>query len=192
MLQFATDSSSLMPLRHQVETALEGGCQWIRLTSGTDVGEIAKMCEKHGVMLVLDDDVDTVDRLRIHGVHLTHWTRGEVIATREKLGPHAVIGLTFDIDGDPGQLTALDVDYITIPKPDSENYIGMYRMLVSSMRKGKLEVHPVVSGNFALEELRPLIAAGIEGIEVNGQLMAAPFPAELIREYIDTLAEIRK
>lgn len=174
MLQFATDSSSLMPQKQQVETALNEGCQWIRLTSETDVEAIMEICKEKGVMLVLDDDVETVDRLRIHGLHMTQWDRGSVIATREKLGPHAVLGLTFPIDGDPEQLKALDVDYITVPKPDSEDYLAEYGLLIDKMLKLKLEIHPVASGNFAYEELEPLIATGMEGVEVSGKILDIP------------------
>lgn len=191
MLQFATDSASLMPQKEQTNIALAGGCAWIRLTSTADLEEIAKTCEQQGVMLVLDDDVETVDRLRIHGLHLTDWNRGSVIETREKLGPHAVLGLTFPIDGNPEELKALDVDYITIPKPDSENYIQDYKRLVDAMRAAKLEIHPVASGNFALEELKPLIATGIEGVEVSGKMLESPMPAESIRLYIETLNQAR-
>lgn len=192
MLQFATDAASLMPQKQQVDEALAGGCGWIRLTSETDIEEIAKKCEKEGVMLVLDDDVDTVDRLRIHGLHMTVWNRGQIIETREKLGPHAVLGLTFPIDGDVEQLKALDVDYITIPKPDSENYLNEYADLVDKMFKAKLEIHPVASGNFAFEELEPIIATGIEGVEVSGQILNIPVPEEIIPTMIKILADARK
>lgn len=190
MLQFATDSASLMPQKGQVDEAISEGCQWIRLTSDADIEEIAKKCEKEGIMLVLDDDVETVDRLRIHGLHMTVWDRGQVIATREKLGPHAVLGLTFPIDGDPEQLKALDVDYITIPKPDSENYLNEYADLVDTMRKAKLEIHPVASGYFAYEELEPLIATGVEGVEVSGKILDIPV-AGIIPTMIKILASTR-
>lgn len=191
MLQFATDSGSLTPAKDQVAVAIEGGCQWIRLTSSADIEEIAKTCEVQGVMLVLDDDINTVDRLRVHGLHLTSWDRGAVIAAREKLGPHAVLGLTFPVDGDVEQLRALDLDYITIPKPDSAEYLSMYSALVGKMRKAKLEVHPVASGYFAIDELAPVIATGIEGVEISGAILSLPMPANLIRSMIETLNNSR-
>lgn len=191
MLQFATDGGLTLTQKEQVAIALEGGCGWIRLTSSDDIEEIAKVCEKQGVMLVLDDDVATVDRLRIHGLHLTTWDRGQVIATREQLGPHAVLGLTFPIDGDPEQLRALDIDYITIPKPDSEEYLQQYARLVEMLRKAAPDLHPVASGNFAIEALRPLIAAGIAGVEVSGSILTNPMPIQLIRSMIEALSDAR-
>lgn len=191
MLQFATDATSLIPQKQQVNIALEGGCEWIRLTSEADIEELAKICEQQQVMLVLDNDVETVDRLRIHGLHMTSWTRGEIIAMREKLGPHAVLGITFPIDGNVDDLKALDIDYITIPKPDAEDYLVKYQKLVTELHAKTKDIHPVASGNFSLEILQSLLATGIEGIEMSQEILTAPMPAEFTKSVIAKLQSLR-
>lgn len=90
MLQFATDDSSRHPVGKQVEIALQAGCRWIRVT-GTPADEIVEglipPCQDNDAILVLDNNIELVDKLRIHGLHLTEWTRGSLIGGPREARP---------------------------------------------------------------------------------------------------------
>ncbi len=190
MLQFATDDSIRHSVAEQVELALQAGCRWIRVT-GTPADEAAEklipLCQENDAILVLDNNIELVDRLRVHGLHLTEWTRGSVIAAREKLGPHAIIGLSCQDATQLEDLAALDVDYLVAECPDGENQVDFYARFVEALRKVHSEIHPVASGDIPVALYPSVIATGIEGIEISGAITDAPDPSAFIRLALETL-----
>lgn len=195
MLQFATCDSPVFSTAGQVEKVLEGGCKWIRLTgpqTAESVEALMPSCREAEAILVLDNDTDLVDRLRIHGLHLTAWTRGEVIAAREKLGPHAIIGVDCDdISRLPG-LKGLDVDYVVVKAPADKNIsdndlLEFYASVARKIKTENIDLHPVASGNFTPGILPSLLATGIEGVEMSHEIIDAPDPAAFVRELLEIL-----
>lgn len=190
MLQFATAESSRFTTYEQVKAAIEGGCGWVRLTGSqteAGVGEMIPLCRDAEVILVLDDDTALVDRLKIHGLHLTRWTRGEIIAAREQLGPHAIIGVTCTDAALAADLKGLDIDYMTVPAPADGNPLDFYREFVSSVRAHLPEIHIVAAGNFPVAMLPSLTATGIAGVELSDEVLEADDPAGFLRLAIASL-----
>ena len=78
MLQFITKPSSQYSMPEEARMALEGGCRWIELSSeGLDqeenvlkdiAKEIMPLCEDKEAFLIIDDDVELVDELKVHGL----------------------------------------------------------------------------------------------------------------------------
>ena len=129
MLQFATDDSSRHTVEEQVSLALNAGCRWIRVTGNPSEDAIRSLiapCQENDAILVLDNDIDLVDRLRIHGLHLTEWTRGSLIEARENLGPHAIIGVSCSDPALLGELAGLDIDYLVAYAPAGQNQEDFY------------------------------------------------------------------
>lgn len=86
-------------LARQVEQALRGGARLVQYrdkhtaaaTRKTRASALLALCRRHGVALVINDDVELAATLGAHGVHLG----GEdmaIAAARRRLGPHALIG----------------------------------------------------------------------------------------------------
>lgn len=164
--------------------AIKAGIRWIRLSgciAESIVNELIPICQESDTILILDNDIKLVDKLRIHGVHLTQWTRGEVIATREELGPHAIVGLTCDNPSNFNELSGLDIDYIVIQNPASEAPIDYYKKATEHLRNSNKEIHAVAEGDGLPIAIYPtLIASGIEGFELSGSILNAPDPSAFI------------
>jgi thiamine monophosphate synthase len=170
MFQFSTNESSETPIIRQVQAALDGGCQWIRLTgnhTAESVNQLIPLCQQADAILVLDDNAEVVEQLRIHGLHLTGWTRGELIAIREKLGPHAIIGVTCPEPALIEQLAGLDIDYMVIPAPAKADIPAYFVPFIEKLTTIKSEIHPVAAGNIPVSLRQAVLATGIEGIEIN-------------------------
>lgn len=190
MIQFATYPASTRPVDTQVKEAIAGGCLWVRLTgapSEEEVKALVPLCTEKGVILVLDDNVELVDRLKIHGIHLTSWDRGSVISVREKLGPHAIIGVTCDSAEKALQLKGLDIDYMTVAAPSDANPLDFYKDFASTVTKEEVKVHPVASGEFPVAMLCPVLGTGMVGIELSKEVADAPDPAEFIKLALSTV-----
>lgn len=190
MLQFATYESSCYSVKEQVETALEVGCRWIRLTGkpdDADVKELIPPCQESDAILVLDNNLELVDKLRIHGLHLTDWTRGQVIEAREKLGPHAILGVTCRESTLIRELSGLDVDYMVIPAPTGCIQEDFYIPFIKGLKECGSEIHPVASGNIQIASFQSILATGIEGIEISGKVLDAPDPMSFLNLAIRSL-----
>lgn len=192
MLQFATAESPRFSLTEQVEMVLKGGISWIRITgrhSRSEIEALMKPCEEAGAILVLDDDVEMVDSLRIHGLHLTSWTRGSVIAAREKLGPHAILGVTVESAEQIEQIKGLDLDYIVIPEPADGNPMEFYSSMVTVLREKTKDVHPVACGDIPVEAFQPLLSTGLEGFQISGEVLQAEDPGLFVSHALSALED---
>lgn len=190
MLQFATCESSLYSVPEQVDIAIKAGCKWIRLTGKCPeeiVGQIIPRCQDAEVILILDNDIGLVNRLRVHGLHITNWTCGEIIAAREELGPHAIIGVTCPSTEKLEELSGLDIDYMVIPAPTGMDEAGFYHDFVSRLKTVNNGIHPVASGHFSMTILPSILAIGIEGVELSDDVFKAPDPMSFLRSAIHSL-----
>jgi thiamine monophosphate synthase len=171
MYQFATSETTPSLVIEQVTSAIDGGCKWIRLFGNNlpidTIKDVVSKCQQTDIILILDNNVELVDQLRVHGVHLTDWTRGKLIEIREKLGPHAIIGLTCESSERLNELKGLDIDYLTIPAPKTENPTEFYQSFINLHHSLKLEIHPVAAGNIPVVLRQAILATGIEGIEIS-------------------------
>ena len=78
MLQFITHPSDRYTIAEEVQMAIEGGCKWIQLRMKdatydemkSTALEIIPICRENDIILVIDDNVELVNELRVHGVHL--------------------------------------------------------------------------------------------------------------------------
>jgi len=200
MLQFYTSISSGLTLPDQVKLAVSGGCRWIRIPAGADaqqIQQVTTICQEADAILIIDNDIEIVEQLRVHGLHLTKWSRRDVIAAREKLGPHAILGLSCHDSMCLEELKGLDVDYVTIPVPPGGNPVDFYSSFMEEFNKLRpslsdgavagMTLHPVASGDFSIDSLPSLTATGIEGIEMSAEILAAPDPVSFINLAIQTL-----
>lgn len=190
MLQYATFNSKEISAAGQTETVLRGGCRWIRLTGSqyeADVKALMPICQDSDAILVIDDDVELVENLRVHGVHLTSCDRGRLIAVREKLGPHAIIGVTCCSAADIEQLCGLDVDYITVPYTGNETPGEFYQGISHSISEAGAEVHLVASGCFPADALKSLLKAGVAGVEMSKEIFDNSDPAAFVKSVLDIL-----
>ena len=130
----AVDASAVDACRQ----AIEEGEMWIRLDlsslGAADADEVAEAvvaeCKASGVILTFVDDLEGVERMRVHGLHLTCAASSALRDARQRLGANAVIGadVTSAFDGTIGReaflsseadrLRALDIDYLSFEGND--------------------------------------------------------------------------
>ncbi len=192
MIQFATYPASARPVDSQVREAIAGGCLWVRLTGSSEeeIKTLIPLCTAKGVILVLDDNVELVDKLRIHGIHLTAWDRGSVIAVREKLGPHAIVGVACDSAEKAMELKGLDVDYMTVAAPSGVNPLDFFTEFAAKLKAEDVQVHPVASGEFPVAMLRPVLDTGMAGVELSEVVADASNPAEFMKLALSSVNNI--
>lgn len=192
MLQFITHPSEKYSIAEEVQMAIEGGCRWIQLrmkdASDEEVRnvalEIIPMCQETDTFLIIDDRVELVNELRVSGVHLGKEDMDPMQA-REILGPHAIIGITANTAADIIKFKGKDVDYVglgpfrfTTTKKNLAPEIGLegYTEIVKEVRAAGVELPIVAIGGITEDDVKPLMATGVNGIAMSGAIIGADDP----------------
>ena len=193
MLQFVTSPDNIDIIR----SVIDGGCAWIEVDPGNFSGEqlselltnIMALCRDTETILTVRHDVDLTDVLKIHGVHLLP---DDVSAadTREKLGPHAIIGVGVNDADEASALRGLDVDYITFGPFGSKFNLEDYRRFVESVRAQGVKTPIVAHGDITPSDVVNLLGAGVNGIAVSDAIAKSENPAEATRQFLDLLSPI--
>lgn len=198
MLQFITKKSKRYSVAEEAQMAVEGGCRWIQL-SVESVGEneealkevaheLVDLCSENEAFLIIENDVDLVEDLKVHGVFLRDGSRSTVANARERLGAHAVIGAMCRGYEEIAALKGLDVDYVAVPSPMSDVSAASYYSGVSVlMRDNAIDFHLVAMGDFPLELLPRLLSAGCAGVAVSGAIADTDDPVVSTRAILDAL-----
>ncbi len=192
MLQFITHPSEKYSIAEEVQMAIEGGCRWIQLrmkdASDEEVRnvalEIIPMCQETDTFLIIDDRVELVNELRVSVVHLGKEDMDPMQA-REILGPHAIIGVTANTAADIIKFKGKDVDYVglgpfrfTTTKKNLAPEIGLegYTEIVKDVRAAGVELPIVAIGGITEDDVKPLMATGVNGIAMSGAIIGADDP----------------
>ncbi|MCM1293662.1 MAG: thiamine phosphate synthase [Bacteroides sp.] len=192
MLQFITKNSDRYSIAEEVQMAIEGGCRWVqlRMKDATDEEvrqvalELIPMCRETDTFLVIDDRVSLVNELKVSGVHLGKEDMDPMQA-RELLGPHAIIGVTANTAEDILKFKGKDVDYVglgpyqfTITKKNLAPVLGLegYREVVKTVRDAGIELPIVAIGGIDIDDVKPIMQTGVNGIAVSSAIADAPDP----------------
>lgn len=203
MLQYITNDTDLYNIAEEVQMAIDGGCRWVqlRMKEATDdevrevAAEIIPMCQENDVFLIIDDRVELVNELRVSGVHLGKEDM-DPLEARELLGPHAIIGITANTADDIIRYKGKDIDYVglgpvhfTTTKKRLAPELGYegVRDVVARVREAGVEFPIVAIGGLTLDDVKPLMEAGVNGIAVSGDIVNAPEPSIRTAEFIERL-----
>lgn len=203
MLQFITHPSDRYTIAEEVQMAIEGGCKWIQLRMKdatydemkSTALEIIPMCRENDIILVIDDNVELVNELRVHGVHLGK-NDMDPRKAREILGPHAIIGVTANTADDILSFRGIDVDYVgvgpfrhTTTKKNLAPVIGLdgYKDIVDKVTAAGNKLPLVAIGGITLEDVTRIMATGVQGIAVSGSIINAPDPVRYTTQLLNAL-----
>ncbi|MBO5297031.1 MAG: thiamine phosphate synthase [Candidatus Homeothermus sp.] len=203
MLQFITHPSDRYTIPEEVQMAIEGGCKWIQLRMKdasydemkSTALEIIPMCRENDIILVIDDNVELVNELRVHGVHLGK-NDMDPRKAREILGPHAIIGVTANTADDILSFRGIDVDYVgvgpfrhTTTKKNLAPVIGLdgYKDIVAKVTAAGNKLPLVAIGGITLEDVTEIMATGVQGIAVSGSIINAPDPVRYTTQLLNAL-----
>ena len=206
MLQFITNEESKVSPERQILDAIEGGCRWvqIRLKNASDEEirkiffEIRDKAKETLTTIIINDRVELAKSLGEEGVAGVHLGREDMPASeaRLKLGPDAIIGVTAHSFEEAEQFKGLDVDYIgvgpyafTTTKKDLAPVLGLEGMAEIMLRAKDIRLGiPVVAvGGVKLEDIKPLLEVGVNGIAVSGAIANAENISEEVRRFIAEL-----
>lgn len=207
MLQFITHKNDRYGYIEGAIEALAGGCKWIQLrmkeATTDELREAVKIlkpaCAEKEAILVIDDHVELVAELDVDGVHLGKNDMPPAEA-RRLLGEKYIIGATANTIEDIRALAVQDVDYIglgpyrfTETKRNLSPVLGVegYRRIMEACRAEGIE-HPVVAiGGITIDDLQPLMDAGVSGIALSGTILNAPSPRETTETILAMLNKIK-
>jgi thiamine-phosphate pyrophosphorylase len=94
-----TENKSVETVFSDVESAIKGGAVVIQYReknpadSFSLAGELARLCHKHSIPLIINDDVDLAIKINADGVHLGR-NDSDLLAARQRLGSQAIIGVS--------------------------------------------------------------------------------------------------
>lgn len=206
MLQFITGRSDRWTTTEQATKAMEGGCRWIQLSAESLPSEtphrremvesLIPLCKENEAFLIIEDDVDLVDLLKVHGLCLRDNSRTTAMEAREQLGAEAVIGVEASSAAEIIALKGLDIDYITVKAPADattpEAIAGFYSGLLQTLEEQGIDFHIVAEGDYPVDVLKNLPAAGCAGVAVSGLIADSEDPAASTARIIGALDQARK
>lgn len=210
MLQFITKGSAGYSAEDEARMAIDGGCRWIQLSTQAlhdnevsvrkTAERIIPLCQEADCFMVIEDNVELVDELRVHGVYLHDAGRTHVANARERLGANAVLGVQPTSHAQLMELRGLDVDYVAVTpevaaacpgaSPDSD-MASNYKTLIDTMRLRGLDFHVVVLGDVPPASFKDLLKAGCAGVAVSSSIADAPDPMAATAHLISALDEAR-
>lgn len=203
MLQYITNTESHVTPAEQVKAVIAGGCRWvqIRMKHASDeeitkvVEEVKPLCLETETFLILNDRVELAKKLDVGGVHLG---KRDMLPSKARmlLGPAAVIGVTANTIDDIKAVRSLDVDYIgmgpyadTKTKKNLAPILGLegIRSLCTEMQQLEINISHVAVGGIGIDDVVPLMEAGVNGIAVSGAIAFADNIELETRRFLDKL-----
>lgn len=191
MLQLILNKSDRFSIEEIAQMAIEGGCGWIEMApeevDSQSVRETAlairELCEEAGTIFVIQHDVDLVDELKVSGVHLS---KGDMKPSeaREKLGPHAIIGVDVETPEEVVLLQPADIDYVVVGPYKKRLSAENYANFVGELRAKGCNTAVVASGDINLDDVGQLLGAGVNGIAVSQAISSAADPMKETEQFL--------
>ncbi|HIA12093.1 MAG TPA: thiamine phosphate synthase [Flavobacteriales bacterium] len=193
-LQFITGDIPGFSHAEQVERACSAGVKWIQLrmkgaaeTEFEDTAqEVKKICQKHDVVFVVNDNVNVALKVQADGVHLG---KGDLLPSKARhlLEPNVIIGGTANTLSDMLWCTEEGCDYIGVGPyryTDTKKSLapivgrcGLTELIEAYSVKAASPVPVIAIGGVTSEDVSELIQSGYHGVAVSGAIAKALNPA---------------
>ena len=191
------------PLTDVVEKALKGGVTMVQLREKKattrrflqEVMDVKKILQPYNIPLIVNDRVDIALATDADGVHLGQSDMPWQMA-RKILGPEKIIGLSIESIKQLEEANSADIDYIGISpvfttptKKELEKGLGITgtREIASQSR------HPAVAiGGINIENVKDVMATGVDGISVVSAICSASDPEASARDLLERIDMIKK
>ena len=186
--------SPSLPLSAQVDQAIQGGARVIQYRDKRgdgdrrlrEAGELLALCRRAGVLLIINDDLETAARIGADGVHLGRDDARPALA-RKRLGANAIIGASC-YDSLERALHARDagVDYVAFgrffPSSTKPDAVQADPELLRQARRG-LNLPVVAIGGITAQNGGLLIARGADMLAVVDGIFGQPDVTEAARNF---------
>jgi thiamine-phosphate pyrophosphorylase len=195
-LYFITMDGAPIDHLQQVESACRAGIRWIQLrmkqASDADVRDIALaakvICTVFDCTLIIDDRVAVAAAVGADGVHLGNEDM-TVSEARRLLGKDKIIGGTANVAEDIEEHYRQGADYIglgpyryTTTKKKLSPILGLegYRQIMNRLRQEQIHIPVIAIGGIGVEDVAPLLDAGLAGVAFSGMLVHSDNPKGLV------------
>lgn len=181
-------------LEHAVGRAIEGGAMVIQYRDKSDDSDrrhaeatrLIRLCRRHGVPLIVNDDVELALRAGADGVHLGRDDRS-LSAARARLGDGFVIGVSCYADAARAELAQrFGADYVafgamfpSVTKPDATPA----EIATIANVRDRIRVPIVAIGGITPENGPSLLRAGVDMLAVVRGVFGGEDPAVAARRY---------
>ena len=133
-----------------------------------------EVCDRHGALLLVDDDLELTVEGGADGIHLARQVV-DVAAVRARLGPDLLISRSIRSAGDLAESADEDVDHVSIPvrptSAGSRDRLHLVRIAASR------SPHPwSAAGGIGPSTIASVLAAGARRVVVGAALTRAPDP----------------
>lgn len=172
-------------LAEQVEAAIAGGARVIQYRDKGDDARrreaearaLLAVCKRHGVPLLINDDLTLAARIGAQGVHIGR-DDGTLADARARLGTDAIIGVSCYNRLELAQEAAAEgADYVAFgrffPSATKPGAVQASSEVLIAARR-ELSCPLVAIGGITAENGRPLIEAGADMLAVIRGVFAAP------------------
>lgn len=202
-LQYITHHNAAHDELSGALAALEGGCRWVqlRMKGASDeqfvevAHKLAKACRSYGATFLLNDRAHLVEQCGADGVHLGR-EDVSVVEARAQLGESVIIGGTANTHDDIKRLVESGVDYIgygpfrfTTTKERLSPVLGLegYQKVSQFKAESGYSVPIVAIGGITIDDIRPIMACGVQGVALSGTIINAQDPVSTTKEIIEEL-----
>ena len=133
-----------------------------------------EVCDRHGALLLVDDDLDLAVDGGADGVHLARQV-ADLDAVRARLGPDLLLSRSIRSAGDLAESADEDVDHVSIPvRPGSAGSRDRLHLVRIAAKRSP---HPwSAAGGVGPSTIASVLAAGARRVVVGAALTRAPDP----------------
>ena len=183
-----TDSARL---RDAVDAALAAGVALLQYRNKAadialrreQLAMLGPLCRRHGVPLIVNDDVALALDCGAAGVHVGEHDAG-VAQARATLGPDAIVGASCYDDPARAQAAVRDgASYVAFGAFFPSATKPLARRATLDLLRTPCAVPKVAIGGITADNARPLLAAGADLLAVVSDVFDAPDPAAAVRRY---------
>ncbi|MEO5674678.1 MAG: thiamine phosphate synthase [Chitinophagales bacterium] len=199
-LHFLTMEMAHRPHQEQVRIACESGIKWIQLRVKNKpvhewilIGEESKrICDKHGVTLIINDSIEVAKSIDAHGVHLGQEDQAPAEAVKI-LGKEKIIGFSVHSLEELIAARYSGADYFGLGPfrftPTKENLnpvLGMDKMtgIILNAKKAGIAEPVIAIGGIMLNDVSRILAAGAYGVAVSSAINLAKSPGKEIKKFL--------
>ena len=186
-----TDNKSGDTIINEVEAAIRGGAVMVQYRDKNPVDalylarELVKICHRHNVPLIINDDVELAARAGADGVHIGK-EDGAIAQARKQLGSDAIIGVScYNVVERALEAQAQGATYVAFGRffPSSSKPLAAPAQIETLQHaKGLLNIPIVAIGGILPENGAQLLVAGADLLAVIGGLFDGQ-PEQSARAY---------
>ena len=187
------------PLDEMVADIMAGGGRWIwlrdkDLESGARrklARRLSEIVNLRGGQLSIGADIELAAEVGAGGVHLQ--SAATIATARNRLGAHALIGVSAHGLAEVRQAADFGADYVTLspifPSPSKPTY-GPALGLATLRSAAECGIQVVALGGIAGRRIEACLAAGAAGAAVMGEVMRSENPARIVEKMVGRIAKI--